>query len=213
MATEPLNDPDHQESFVDQSHDVHETLVERCARAEQQVEDLQAELARVTKRLADLEASAASPISILDSADAGATGSGLARDGSDPRLLSMALAATSVVAAMVAFLAFLNDNLFTTFGLAMLLVTVVLAVAAARTRVQPVHVTMTRGVVYIDKGDTSYRFDIRNAGTAVQMVGEPGDPGWQVRFRRKGMEDFVLDRDLVDPHDFTRRLREHRPDL
>lgn len=208
MATEPLDEPD-----MEPAQTAGDALTDRCVRAEQEVEKLQAELAAANARITELEAAAEGPISIFDSAGDAAPARGLARDGSDPRVLSMVLAATAVVAGMVALLAFLNSNLDTTFGFAVILATVVLAYAAAKTRVDPVKVSITRGVVYIDKGETSYRFDIRNAGTHVDMVGEPGDPSWQLRFHRKGMDDFVLDDGMVDAHEFVRQLREHRPEL
>ena len=188
-----------------------DALAERCAAAEQQVVDLTAALAAANERISELEGAAESPISIFDS-DTG-TGHGLARDGSDPRVLSIILAATAVVAGMVALLALLNDNLNTTFGFAMILLTVVLAYAAARTRVGGVEIDISNGVVYIKKGETSYRFDLRNDGTHLDMDGQPGDSYWAVRFHRRGMDDFVVDATMVDPTEFVRRLREHRPGL
>ncbi|RHW23514.1 hypothetical protein D0Z08_29300 [Nocardioides immobilis] len=190
-----------------------DALEARCADAEQRVADLTAELAAANARIADLEAAAESPMSIFDGPDDGSAGAGLARDGSDPRVLSMILAATAVVAGMVALLALINGNLFTTFGFAMILTTVGLAYAASRTRVMGVDVSITRGVVYIKKGESSYRFDVRQDGTRVDMVGQPGDAFWQLRFHRKGLDDFVVDADMVEPHEFVRQLREYRPGL
>ena len=188
-----------------------DALAERCAAAEQQVADLTAELAAAHERIAELESVDESPISIFD-ADTGA-GPGLSRDGSDPRVLSMILAATAVVAGMVALLALLNDNLNTTFGFAMIITTLVLAYAAARTRVGGVEVDISTGVVYIKKGESSYRFDLRHDGTHLDMDGQPGDSYWQVRFHRKGMDDFVVDGGMVNAEEFVRRLREYRPEL
>ncbi|WP_183096424.1 hypothetical protein [Nocardioides stalactiti] len=204
MASEPLDDP-----RDDPRDDA--AWAERCADAEQQVADLTAELVAAQARISELEAEMSEPRSIFDGTDS--IGAGLARDGSDPRALSLILAATAVVAGMVAFLALLNGNLSTPFGFAMILTTLGLAYAATRTRVGMVEVSITRGVVYIEKGESSYRFDVRNEHTLVDMDGEPGDSYWQVRFHRKGMDDFVVDADMVDPHEFVRQLREHRPSL
>lgn len=204
MASGPLD-----ESALDSLQAERDALTERCAQAEQQINDLTARLEAANARISELE-SAAAPASIFDG---GSPGDGLALDGSDPRVLSMALAATSVVAGMVAVLALLNDNLGTPFGIAMTATTLGLAYAAARTRVQATEVTVTNGVVYARKGETSYRFDVRQPGTSLDMVGQPGDPSWQVYFHRKGMDDFVVDARMVDPHRFVRELREHRPDL
>jgi hypothetical protein len=190
-----------------------DALAARCAEAEQQVADLTAELAAADARIAELEGAAQAPISIFDLPETGPVGAGLARDGSDPRVLSMILAATAVVAAMVALLALLNGNLATPFGFAMILTTAVLAYAASRTRVMGVDINVNHGVVYIDKGETKYRFDLRHDGTLVDMVGKPGDSYWQVQFHRKGMDDFVVDSGMVDPQEFVRQLRQYRPDL
>lgn len=208
MATGPLD-----EKQVESLRAERDALAERCARAEQEVAALRAELASARARLAETEAGAA-PLSLFEGDAPGERApDGMAGDGSDPRILSLVLGATAVVAAMVTLLAFVNGNLSTPFGFAMVAITVGLAYAAARTRVQPVRVSVTRGVVYAEKGETTYRFDLRNERTLVEMTGNPGDAYWQVAFHRKGMDPFVVDTDMVDPHDFVRRLREYRPDL
>ena len=205
MATEPLGNPE-----IERAQAERDAMAERCARAEEQAAELRARLDEANARIAELEAAA--PFSLFDRGDATAD-AGLARDGSDPRVLSLILAATSVVAAMVALLAFVNGNLFTTFGYAMVATSVGLAIAAAKTRVMPVQVSVTHGVVHAVKGETTYRFDVRNPGTRVDMVGQPGHPGWAVYFHRKGMDDFVVDASMVDAGEFVRQLREHRPEL
>jgi len=209
MASEPLDD-----SRLESLQAERDALASRCANAEQQAADLAAELAAANARIADLEAAAEEQISIFDgTGDTGSVASGLARDGSDPRVLSLILAATAVVAGMVALLALVNGNLDSPFGLAMIVATLALAYAAARTRVPGVEVSVSRGVVYVVKGESSYRFDVRQEHTLVDMVGQPGDSYWQVHFHRKGMDDLVIDADMVDPHEFVRLLREHRPNL
>jgi hypothetical protein len=207
MASGPLDD-----ARMESIQAERDALAERCARAEQQVRDLTAELAAAHERIAEMEAAADAPISIFDDSGASA-GDGLAPDGSDPRVLSLILAATSVVAGMVALLALVNGNLATPFGFAMIAATIGLAYAASRTRARATEVSVSNGVVYIKKGETSYRFDVRHAGTGIDMVGQPGDAAWQVYFHRKGMDDFVVDSRMVEPHEFVRQLREHRPDL
>jgi hypothetical protein len=208
MASGPLAEPP-----IESLQAERDALAARCAETEQQLTDLTAELAAANARIAELEAAADAPISIFDQPENGAVDTGLARDGSDPRVLSMILAATAVVAAMVALLALLNGNLRTPFGFAMILTTVVLAYAASRTRVMGVDISVSHGVVYIEKGETKYRFDLRHEGTLVDMVGKPGDSYWQVQFHRKGMDDFVVDSGMVDPQEFVRQLRQYRPDL
>lgn len=189
-----------------------DALAERCAAAEQQVSDLTAQLAAANARIVDLEAAGSEqPMSIFDGSDPVSTG--LSKDGSDPRVLSLVLAATSVVAGMVALLAFINGNLSTTFGYAMVVTTVILAWGALRTRVMGARISMSNGVVYIEKGESRYRFDVKHEGTLIDMVGQPGDSFWQVQFHRRGMDDFVVDGDMVDAEEFVRQLREFRPNL
>lgn len=188
-----------------------DALQTRCAEAEQRVSALTVELAAANARITELEAAAASPISIFEGGDGEPRA--LARDGSDPRVLSVILAATAVVAGLVALLALINNNLDTTFGFAMVVTTLGLAYAAYRTRLRTSEVSLSNGVVYAKVGETSYRFDLRQSGTRLDMVGQPGDPSWQVYFHRKGMDDFVVDDRMVDPTEFVRQLREYRPDL
>ncbi|MEZ0579788.1 hypothetical protein [Nocardioides sp. MH1] len=193
-----------------------DALAARCAEAEQLLEEAMTELAAAQQRIVELEATVAAdePFSIFDSSgDDLRPAGGFARDGSDPRVLSMLLAATAVVAGLVALLALLNGNLGTPFGFAMVLATLALAWAAARTRVQSVEVSVSNGVVYVEQGESKHRFDLRNEGTRLEMQGSPGDSYWQVSFQRRGLDPFVIDGDMVDAEEFVRQLREWRPDL
>ncbi|WP_435770175.1 hypothetical protein [Nocardioides sp. SYSU DS0651] len=186
-------------------------LARRCAAAEREVERLRGELDRARAQISDLESADPAGLSLFD--DSAAEPDRLTGDGSDPRILSLVLAATAVVAGMVAFLALLNGKLFSPFGVVIVLLTIVLAWAAARTRVVPVEVSVIRGIVYVEQGDSTHRFDLRKPETRVEMLGRPGDRGWAVHFLRRGLDPFVVDASMVDPHEFVRQLREHRPAL
>lgn len=211
MATGPLGtDP-----AAEQAADLvalaaeRDVLARRCADAEARVADLTAELARAHDRLASYESADAGHLSLFD----GTTDDRLTGDGSDPRVLSLVLGATAVVSGMVALLALVNGKLGTPVGFIMIALTLGLAWAAARTKVVPVEVSVVRGMVYIQQGESSHRFDLRKPETAVDMVGRPGDPGWAVHFGRRGMDPFVIDASMVDPDHFARQLREYRPEL
>jgi hypothetical protein len=186
-------------------------LARRCADAEDRVQRLTSELEQARARLAAYESPDSPGISLFS--DQPASTEGVVGDGSDPRVLSLVLAATAVVAAMVAFLALFNGKLLTPFGVVMVLLTIGLAWGAARTRVVPVEVSVVRGIVYVERGETRHQFDLRKEHTQVQMVGQPGDPGWAIHFLRRHLEPFVIDGTMVDPHDFVSRLREYRPQL
>ena len=205
MATGAL-DPDQAAALRAERDD----LVRRCEVAEEQVAALSAELAAARERLTALEADDGSLSLFAGEPTADRPLSG---DGSDPRILSMVLAATAIVAAMVALLALLNGKLATPFGVVMVLLAIGLGWAAARTRVVPVEVSVVRGIVYVEQGETTYRFDLRKPSTQVEMDGRPGDAGWVVRFPRRNLDPFVIDGSMVDAEEFTRQLREYRPAL
>ncbi len=188
-----------------------DALARRLAASEQKVRQLSADLDDARAQVAALEAAGPEPLSLFEGDMLGADG--LTGDGSDPRVLSMVLGSTAVVAGMVTLLTLLNGKLASPFGVAMVLITIGLAWGAARTHVVPIEVSVVRGMVYVEQGETSHRFDLRKPETVVEMVGRPGDAGWSVRFPRRGMEAFVIDGSMVDAGEFVRQLREHRPDL
>lgn len=138
---------------------------------------------------------------------------GVAADGSDPSVVPLALGGTAVVTGMVAILAAVDRGLFSPVALLMLALTVLLAYLAYNSRVETFEVSVGRGMVYIDSSSNSYRFDLRQKTTQVEMTGQPGDAGWQVRFVRRHLDPFVVDASMVDPHEFVRQLREFRPEL
>lgn len=188
-----------------------DALARRCADAEAQVRELTGELAEARARIASYEEVDSGSLSLFEGGTA--PGDRLTGDGSDPRVLSLILGATAVVAGMVALLTLLNGKLASPFGLIMIALTIGLAWGAARTRVVPVEVSVVRGMVYIQQGESSYRFDLRKPETSVDMVAQPGDAGWTIHFGRRGLDPFVIDGSMVDATEFTRQLREYRPEL
>lgn len=202
---------------VDRRHDAAETSYDDLARrvrdAERRVEELTAELAAARARIEELESGSA-PLSLFD--DGGAEEEpvpALTGDGSDPRILSLVLGATAVVAGMVALLALVNGNLFTPFGFVIVALTIGLAYAAHRARVPSADVSVVRGVVLVDKDGSTHRFDLKNENTKLDVQGRPGDAFWQVKLIRRGLEPFVVDASMVDPREFMAQLREYRPEL
>lgn len=193
-----------------------DALARRCAAAEAEVrrlaDELNAARIQIEEQIA-AQVAADAEAGSLSLFDGEATSDRLTGDGSDPRVLSLVLGATAVVAGMVALLAMLNGKLGSVFGLAMLALTVGLAWAAARTRIVPVEVDVVRGVVYVKQGESTYRFDVKKSDTQVLVSGRPGDADWAVHFPRRGLEAFVINASMVDPHSFLRDLREFRPEL
>ena len=191
----------------------HHVLARRLEESEQNVARLTAELEEARARIAQLEAIPADDPAGLSLFEGGEAAPRLTGDGSDPRILSIALGATALVAGMVTVLALLNGTLITPFGLVILVLTVVLAWAAMRTRVEPTEVSVVRGMVYVKKGDSTHRFDVRNPATPVNQVGTPGESGWRLEIGRRGLEPFVINGSMVDAVSFVSQLREWRPEL
>lgn len=192
----------------------YDALKRRCAESEAEAARLAKELDEARRRIAELEARPVAkpePLSFFEGGSDG--GARLTGDGSDPRILSVILGATAVVAAMVALLALINGTLISPFGAVIVLLTVVLTWAALRTRVEPIEVSVVRGMVYVKKGESTHRFDVRSPSTQVEQVGVPGDPDWEMRFPRKGMDPFVINASMVDAPDFVAQLRQWRADL
>lgn len=193
-----------------------DALARRCTAAEAEVRRLTDDLAAAR---AQIEAQAAARVAAdaeagsLSLFDGDATNNRLTGDGSDPRVLSLVLGATAVVAGMVALLAMLNGKLGSVFGLAMLALTIGLAWGAARTRIVPVEVEVVRGVVYVKQGESTHRFDVKKPDTQVLVSGHPGDADWAVHFPRRGLDAFVINASMVDPQSFLSELREFRPEL
>ncbi|HWI42591.1 MAG TPA: hypothetical protein VNS81_03155 [Nocardioides sp.] len=186
-----------------------DALARRCADADARLAELTAELAEARERIASYESADHEHLSLFD----GTTSDRLTGDGSDPRVLSLVLGATAVVSGMVALLTLLNGKLGTPLGFVTVALTLGLAWGAARAKVVPVEVSVVRGLVYVQQGESSYRFDLRKPETSVDMVGRPGESGWAVHFGRRGLDPFVVDGSMVDAEEFVRQLREYRPGL
>ena len=134
-----------------------------------------------------------------------------AGNGSDPAL-SKILIGCAVVSGLATLVVFFSGGVG--LGLVMLAITVTVLWLANAQRVQPIEISVTRGIVYIAQGDSKHRFDLNNERTQVEMSGEPGDRDWEVRFLRRGLDPFVVrDAMVEDPRSFVGRLREWRPGL
>ena len=136
-----------------------------------------------------------------------------AKTGSDPATVVLALGGTAVVTGVVAAYAALDRGLFSPVALLLLAVTVLFGYLAWNSREETWEVSVGRGMVYIDSSSDSYRFDLRSSTTKIEMTGQPGDSGWQLRFLRRHLDPFTVDASMVDPAEFVRQVREWRPEL
>lgn len=188
-----------------------DALARRCAAAEQRVKELTAQLDAAQRRIQQDEEAAAASLSLFEGGTA--THQPASGNGADARVIPVVLGATAVVSGMVVVLSFLNDNLFSIFGIAMVAVTAALAWGAAATRVEPVSVSIARGVVHVEKGDSKYRFDLSNEETKVEQLGRPEDADWQITFARRYTGPIHVDASMVDPVRFVAEVKQYRPSL
>ncbi len=94
------------------------------------------------------------------------------------------------------------------------LLTVLLVAVAARARRTAAQVTIDdHGVVDIRSGDSHHRFDVYDPHTDLEMIGVPGQRGWEVRFKRRALPPVVVTSAMVDAEAFSRELRRWRPGL
>jgi hypothetical protein len=134
-----------------------------------------------------------------------------AAGGTDPALPKI-LIGCAVVSGLATLVAFVSGSVG--LGLVMLAITVALLWFASTTRVAPIEISVNRGVVYIDQGESKHRFDLRNERTQVEMSGQPGDRDWEVRFLRRALDPFVVRAGMIDDAaGFVRNLRQYRPEL
>ena len=89
------------------------------------------------------------------------------------------------------------------------LLTVVLAML--RSGAPVTRVTVRAGRLDIVRGESRYCFDLTDDQTRIDVVGNPGERRWRVLFHRRSLTPYVVDKAMVDPVEFTRILRRHRP--
>ena len=106
-----------------------------------------------------------------------------------------------------------RDELNSTPGIALCAVTGLLLVATLLRSSSGRSVSLEGGTLKLMFGDTHHTFYLASASTRLEMVGEPGDRGWQVLVLRKGMDPVVIDARTVDPRAFTAAVRHWRPEL
>jgi hypothetical protein len=137
----------------------------------------------------------------------------LAASRRDPTVVPVALGATAVVTGMVALFAMFDRGLFSPLTLLLLALTCLLGYLSFNSRVETFEVSVSRGMVYIDSSSDSYRFDLRSSTTQLEMIGQPGDPGWRLNFLRRHLDPFTVDASMVEPVAFVQQIREWRPEL
>jgi hypothetical protein len=185
-----------------------DALEARALEAELRAEELAGELAELrAEQAVDPER-----LSLFDDLPPDDT-PGRAERGSDPAVVTLALGGTAVITGVVALYAAFDRGLFSPVALLLLAVTFLLGYLAWNSKEQTFEISVGRGMVYIDSSSDSYRFDLRSSTTKLEMIGQPGDPGWELRFLRRHLDPFTVDATMVDPVEFVRQVREWRPEL
>jgi hypothetical protein len=96
-------------------------------------------------------------------------------------------------------------------GLAAIVVLATAMLWAIRAGASVTTLVLRQGQLEIRQQGSRFKLDIASPYTLIEVRGEPGRRGWQVVFPRRGLEPFVVDASMVDPHDFMRVLRFFRP--
>lgn len=100
-----------------------------------------------------------------------------------------------------------------TIGVAGTLLVLVLALWAIRAASPVAHLSVHAGQLEVVRGGERAVFELASTGfTPIEVRGRPGQRNWQVLFVRRGMEPFVVDASMVDPHEFMDVLRRYRPE-
>ncbi len=185
-----------------------DALEARALEAERRAEALAGELAELRAE----EAVDPDRLSLFDDLPPDDT-PGRATGSSDPAVVTLALGGTAVITGVVALYAAFDRGLISPVALLLLAVTFLLGYLAWNSKEEKFEISVGRGMVYIDSSSDSYRFDLRSSTTKIEMIGQPGDPGWQLRFLRRHLDPFTVDATMVDPVEFVRQVREWRPEL
>jgi len=98
-----------------------------------------------------------------------------------------------------------------TLGVAGLLALLTVVLAMLRSGAPVTRVSVHAGRLDILRGESRYSFDLTDDQTRIDVVGSPGERRWRVLFHRRSLAPYVIDATMVDPVEFTRILRRHRP--
>ncbi|WP_435742404.1 hypothetical protein [Nocardioides sp. SYSU DS0663] len=127
------------------------------------------------------------------------------------RLVGLVLLLAAGATAGAAYVAHDRRTTFAV-GIAVTLGVLTLLVWAVRASWPTTRLSVTAGQLEVLRGGGRFVFDLRSSYTPIEVVGQPGERGWKVLFHRRSMAPFVIDSSMVDPEEFMRILRHHRPD-
>lgn len=113
-----------------------------------------------------------------------------------------------VVGLVLAGLVALDDPTTLTLGVAGTMLVLTLALWGIRAASPVTRLAVRGGQLQVTQGGTRLVFDLSGSVlTPIQVQGSPGDRSWKVLILRKGLDPFVIDSSMVDPHEFMDLLR------
>lgn len=127
------------------------------------------------------------------------------------RMLGLLLLGSLAPTALTAYAARL-DPTTPSLGVAAACAVLTLVLWAVRATTSTATVVVDHGVLDIRADGSHHRFDLTGRHGVPTVVGEPGERGWQVRFERRGLAPYVIDRRMVDPTEFMAVLRRFHPE-
>ncbi len=128
------------------------------------------------------------------------------------RLLALFLTATLAGTVALGYAAVL-DPTTATVGLAASCAGLLLVTWGVFASTAPVRVSIDDGVLEVVDRHGRHRFDLTTTHTPIEMVGRPGQRGWEVRLGRGAEPPLVLTARSVRPEQLVEMLRGWRPGL
>ncbi|MDN5901328.1 MAG: hypothetical protein L0H74_14860, partial [Brachybacterium sp.] len=134
-----------------------------------------------------------------------------ARRGGTQRLLAGLLLASFGGLCLTGWTAW-QERTTSSLAIAAILGVLTLVMWSARSSASPPTLVVDRGQLDITGRDTHHRFDLTSDYTPIEVVGTPGRRDWKVLITRRSMPPFVIDRSMVDPHEFMEVFDRCRPE-
>jgi hypothetical protein len=82
---------------------------------------------------------------------------------------------------------------------------------ALRATTSVTRLTVRDGQLEVARGSGTFSIDLTQRDTPLELVGTPGQRGWKALYLRNGQPPFEITPAMVDPVEFTRVVRHHRP--
>lgn len=88
-----------------------------------------------------------------------------------------------------------------------------LVIWAVRAGSGTTRIVVDRGILRIQRGSSSFSFDLTNVQLDVEETAATGARGWSFVIHRRSLGPVVIDRSMVDPERFMTAVRRYRRDV